>query len=148
MEWTKEVMEPKSEMSEVHESHRPLEAQRLIPRKGYEGKLTNRICLKWYGDKCEAESIKEYSLKDKSVRELLIKLQFACHIGGKRYRVCPDREGFCRREKKTVCKKWGKKVFSRKKVCRKWEDEKKESFIPVSNYNFLLDASTECKKGL
>lgn len=147
-EWTKETFEPKSPMSEVHEFHRPLEKQRLIPRPGYEGHLTNRVCLKWYGDECEQESIRKYSLKDKSTRMRLIKLQFACHIGSKRYRICPNQEGFCRREGTKVCKKWRKKsIFHRKKKCLEWGMNKVELFIPVTDYQFLLDGSTECEKG-
>ena len=56
--WTRDTFEPKSKMDEVQESHKPLEKQRLIPRPGYEGHLTNRVCLKWYGSDCEKESIK------------------------------------------------------------------------------------------
>jgi len=155
--WSKETFEPKSKMDEVHKYHRPLEKQRLIPRPGYEGSLTNRVCTKWYGSKCEAESIREYTFKDKiikgkavkgkTVRAKLIKLQFACHIGGKRYRVCPDKEGFCRREKHTKCAKWGKKLFSREKICRKWKDIVVKKFLSMKDYSFLLDAGTECKKG-
>lgn len=148
-DWTKDVFEPKSEMDEVQESHKPLEKQRLIPRPGYEGHLTNRVCLKWYGGKCEKESVKKYSLKDKNVRSRLIRFKFACHIGGKRYRVCPDKEGFCRRDKKRVCTKWVRKhIFTNKKKCKNWKDEAINTFIPVSDYQLLLDGSTECKKGL
>jgi len=147
-QWTKEVMEPSSPMDEVQEAHKPFEQQRVIPRPGYEGHLTNRVCLKWYGDFCEEESIRKYSLKDEPTRKRFIEFSFACHIGGKRYRVCPDQEGFCRREKENVCEKWGKKLFSRKKVCRKWREVKTEKFISIDDYKFLLDGSTECKKGL
>ena len=149
-EWTKGILEPKSKMDEVHEQHRPLEKQRLVPRPGYEGYLTNRICLKWYGSKCEKESIKKYSLKDRKVRENFIELQFACHVGGKRYRICPDKAGFCRKEKHSECAKWGRKnVFNSEKVCKKWKDKIVKKYLDsVTDLQFLLDGATECKKGL
>ena len=147
-DWTKDIMEPKTDMDEVHEAHRPLEKQRLIPRQGYEGRLTNRICTKWYGDKCESESTREYSLKDKATRKRLIGLNFACHVGDKRYRICPDKEGLCRREKKTYCSKWVRKhIFTNKKKCKKWKVKGINKFIPITDYQFLLDSRTECKKG-
>lgn len=148
-DWIKDTFEPKSEMDDVQESHKPLEQQRLIPRPGYEGHLTNRVCLKWYGPKCEKDSVKKYSLKDEAIRKRLIRFKFACHISDKRYRICPNQEGFCRREGGTKeCKKWGRTVFRRKKVCRKWGITKAtEFFIPVDDYQLLLDGATECKKG-
>jgi len=147
-EWTKDTFEPKSPMDDVHEYHRPLEKQHLIPRQGYEGYLTNRVCLKWYGDKCEKDSVKKYSLKDKEVRAKLISLQFACHIGGKRWRICPNKEGFCRREKLVKCmKKRRINPFRSKKKCVKWKTTPINKFIPLANYQFLLDSSTECEKG-
>ena len=144
----RDVFEPESKMEDVQESHRPLEQQRLIPRPGYEGHLTNRVCLKWYGDHCEKDSVRKYSLKDKKIRNRLIEFQFACRIGGKRYRVCPNKEGFCRRERHRVCKKWGRTIFKRRKVCRKWENKTVNKFIHIDDYQFLLDGATECKKGM
>ena len=145
----KEVFEPKSDMDEVHEAHRPLDAQRLIPRQGYEGKLTNRVCTKWYGGECESDSTREYSLKDPAIRKRLIKLGFACRISGKRWRVCPNDAGFCRREGGIKeCKKWGRTLIRRKKVCRDWGKSKTvELFTSIEEYGYLLDARTECKKG-
>ena len=148
-DWVKDVMEPESNRDEVHEHHRPLESQRLTVRPGYEGKLTNRVCVSFYGDECEKESVREYDLKDAPTRKRLIDLKFACDVGGSRYRICPDQPGLCRREKHKVCKKWGRTLFRRKKVCRKWKEEIKTKFISaVDEYAFLLDSRTECKKGL
>lgn len=147
-DWVKDTFEPTSPVDEVHEFHRPLEKQRLIPRPGFEGKLTNRVCLKFYGDLCEKESVREYDLNDEVTRNRLIDLQFACHVGGKRHRICPDKAGLCRREMEKVCTKWGRTIFKREKVCRNWKEEITEKFIPITDYQFLLDSRTECQKGL
>jgi len=146
-DWVKDTFEPKSTVDEVHEFHRPLEKQRLIPRPGYEGKLTCRVCLKFYGDVWQKESIREYDLNDEDTRKRLINLQFACRVSGKRHRICPEKPGLCRREKEEVCVKWGRTLFKRKKVCREWKQEITNKFIPVTDYQFLLDSRTECEKG-
>lgn len=148
-DWSKKVMEPKSDMDEVHEYHRPLQDQHLIPRPGYEGHLTNRVCLKWYGDKCEQESIKKYDLKDKKVRDTLIRLNFACWAAEKRYRVCSDKPGFCRKEKKRTCTRWGRTLLRRKRYCKSYKNEITKTYLDgIKDYEFLLNSSIECEKGM
>jgi len=144
-EWSKDVMEPKTVYDEVHENHLALAKQRLIPRPGHEGKLTNQVCLKFYGDKCEQKSLKEYDLQDANIRKQLNEFKIACNVGGKRYRICKDEPGLCRSEK--VCVKWGKTLFQRKKVCRE-HGVKKTVLHAVNDYEFLLNGATECKQGL
>ena len=150
-DWSKKVMEPKSDMDEVHEVHRPLEKQRLLPRPGYEGFLTNRVCTKWYGSTCESESIKKYDLKDKKVRDNFIELNFACYVAKKRYRLCPDKPGFCRKtraEKK--CIRWGKRFLTRKKYCKEYSKPVvvQKYLDAVEDFQFLLDGTLECNQGM
>jgi hypothetical protein len=147
--WTKDVMEPKSDMDEVHQYHRPLEKQRLIPRPKHEGFLTNRVCTDFYGPDCEKESIKEYDLSNKKIRENFIELGFACVVSGKRYRFCPDKPGFCRKEFYKECSSWGKRFFSRARYCKQYKEFTVEKYLDgITDYKFLLDGTMECKKGL
>lgn len=145
-QWYHEVSEPDSIYKEVPLNHQALVGQRLIPRPGYTG-LTNQVCLEFYGPDCIKKSIREYKLEDPKVRDAFNEFKFACHIGGKRYRICKDQPGFCRTESHSVCERWGKKLFSRRKVCRRWGTEEKKMYKPISDYQFLLDGATECKAG-
>jgi len=104
--------------------------QILKPRPGYTG-LTNRACEVWdVKNICTTWVIKEYIL-DEPTRKTLSGLDFICNISGHRYKVCLDKEGFCR----TSYYGCG---FLNMKQC------KKEEYLPVSNYQFLLDANTKC----
>ena len=156
-EWSHDTFEPKGPYDEVHTFHQPLQGQRLIPRPGYEGHLTNRVCKDFYGKKCDKDkdgnlevSIRQYDIRDEALRKKLIEFGFACSVGGKRYRICPDRPGFCRRELHKKCVKWKKGLFSRKKKkCKKWDEKIVKKYIDaVKDYEFLLDGATECKKGM
>lgn len=144
-EWAKDVREPESIYDDVHENHLPLSEQRLIPRPGNDGHLTNQICLKFYGGECEERSLKTYDLRDIKIREKLNEFRFACKVGGKRYRICKDEPGLCRSEQ--ICLKWGTKLISRDKVCREW-GVKKSFLHAISQYDFMLDGATECKQGM
>lgn len=156
VEWSHEKFKPKGPYDQVHTFHQPLQNQRLIPRPGYEGHLTNRVCKDFYGKKCDKDkdgnlevSIRQYDLKDVTFRKKLIEFDFACSIGGKRYRICPDRPGFCRRELHRKCVKWKKKLFSSKKKCKKWEEKIVKKYRDATtDYEFLLDGATECKRGM
>ena len=112
----------------------PLSDQILKPRPGHEGKLTNRACLKFDDDKCVDEKIAEYDLKDAEFRDRVNKMNFICNLGGRRFKICKDKPGFCR--------------FYRQKKCFLGicVDDKKltEEYIPVEPYSFILDAKTRC----
>lgn len=122
--------------------HAQLAQQRLAPRPGHEGYLTHRICKqsKFWGG-CEIYDIKTYDINDPEVRVMMNDFRIACRIGGKRFRISLDKPGFVRREH-GKCK--DKKLFSNK--CKKWEYN--EDFIPIENYDYLIEASTECMAGL
>ena len=108
----------------------------LKPRAGFQGKLTNLVCLAKSPDgKCTEEKIITYDLADEEFRETTNRLNFLCKVGSKRYKICTDKEGFCR--------------FSYKKSCfiLGWpcsRGERLEEFLPVTQYRYLLDARTRC----
>ena len=103
--------------------------QILKVRKGHDG-LTNSYCEKYKGDKCESLKIVEYSLKDPIVRYRLgVELGFVCSISGKRYKICYDKEGFCRFHYERSG------IFSYKRV---------EKFIPLHPLDYHLQANTRC----
>lgn len=143
-EWVKKAFEPKSDYEGVHLNHQAFARQRFIPRKGYEGYLTNRVCLEFYGNECKKTSIVKYDLKDAEVRKKFNDFKIACKVGGKRYRICKDQAGLCRSEE--GCLEWKKHWLTRKRFCAK-RGVIKTDFIPVENYQYLLDGATECKEG-
>lgn len=107
----------------------PLVGQILTPRPGYEGALTNRRCVVYRGEECITPEIAVYPLASEEVRRTLNELQFICNIGGRRYKVCRDKPGFCR-------------ISYRDRFLR--GDERVEEFLPVERYQFLLDARARC----
>lgn len=124
--------------------HSDLANQKLSPRTGYEGHLTNRICKekKTLGGECIKWSVKKYDINDPAIRKQLNDFRIACRIGGKRFRVALDRPGFIRTERgKCVNRQkwWGNK-------CKEWGF--KEIYIPVSNYQYLINSAMFCYKGL
>ncbi len=145
-DWYHVVSEPESKFKDVPLNHQALVGQRLIVRPKYTG-LTNQVCIEFYGNECIKKSVREYKLEDPKVRDSLNEFKFACRIGDKRYRICKDQPGFCRTESHKVCEKWGRTLFKRTAICRRWGKEKKKFYRPISDYQFLLDGATECKAG-
>lgn len=125
--------------------HTALIGQRLIPRKGNEGFLTNQACLKYEGKDCVQKSLLTYDMNDPILRDRLAnELKFACKMGNKRFRICKKDPGFCRQE--WGCIEWKKKLVSRKTYCSK-EGVTKKEYIPVTEYQRLIDGSLECRSG-
>lgn len=118
---------------QIYSPH-PLVEQILRPRTGFEGSLTNRTCKKYDGSKCLGEEIQVYPLNDQAFRESVNKFNFICSIGGRRFKICRDKPGFCRFTYKQSCFLG---VF-----CK--PGEKLEEYTPVEQYRFLLDADTRC----
>lgn len=99
----------------------------LRPRTGYKG-LTNRACSKTDPKMgCVAYEVKDYLLDDLPTRKSLSDLVFVCNVAGKRYKVCPDKAGLCRKH----CEGF---IF---KSCE-------EDFLPITGYQFLIDSATKC----
>lgn len=119
--------------SMVYAPH-PLVEQILKPRAGYDGKLTNRTCGEYQNGKCVKESIATYNLEDADFRSSVNKFNFICSIGGRRFKICIDKPGFCRFTYEKSCFLG---VF-----CKK--GERLEEYLPVEKYRFLLDADTRC----
>lgn len=113
----------------------PLVDQILKVRPGHEGVLTNRSCAA--NDPatgyCTQAKIQEYPLADPAFRETANRLNFLCNIGGKRYKICKDKPGFCRIGYLPKCFL----VF-----CQ--QEEVELDYLPVGNYQFLLDAAARC----
>lgn len=117
---------------EIFPAH-PLNEQLIKPRPGHEGKLTNRSCSKYEKDLCVEEHIQEYALSDKDFRETANQLDFICNIGGRRFKICLDKPGFCRVSYKENCF-----LF----FCSR--GERLEEYLPVEKYKFLLDSGARC----
>jgi hypothetical protein len=117
-----------------HHPRHPLSEQILKPRVGFKG-LTNRACEVF--DKARGEcleyKIEERLLEDAEFRNTANMLGFICLIGGRRFKICEDKPGFCRHTYKRNC-------FLG--ICGK--RDKLEEYIPVERYQFLLDANTRC----
>ena len=104
--------------------------QILKPRKGFEGFLTNSRCTKRKGDDCKNLEIEKYDLNDDSFRRTVNRLDFICMIGNKRYKVCLDKVGFCRR---SFRRNWlGRRKF------------RYEKYIPAYDYDFLIKSKLRC----
>jgi len=116
-----------------------LKNQILKPRKGYTG-LTNRVCLKYDFKDCVQDEIKDYDLHSERLRKDLNEFGFICNLGGRRFKVCLDKPGFCRFEGE--CIKWHKSFWGKKKGCKEWS--RREVYVPVSDYQYLLDADLTC----
>lgn len=103
-------------------------------RAGHEGNLTNRTVTGYDKDGKPIEKIKDYSLESQDFRETVNRLSFICNIGGKRYKICLDKPGFCR--------------FSRDEKCFLGifckDSDVIEEYLPVEKYGFLLDANARC----
>jgi hypothetical protein len=128
--------------------HQALINQRLIPRPGHLGFLTNQVCKKYVGKTCVERSLMKYDLVDMSVRENLVNgLKFACRMGEKRYRISIPAPAIIRQE--SGCVKWKKKPISRKKYCAETGVVKSE-FIHIADeasYQKLIDGALECRSG-
>jgi hypothetical protein len=103
--------------------------QILRPRTGYTG-LTNSWCERWEDGRCQSLKIEDHPLTPE-FRKQLNDFKFICRVGDRRFKVCVDKEGLCRREVKD-CGHWW---------CR---DKVIEVFIPITDYQYLLNANTKC----
>lgn len=94
-----------------------LSDQILKPRRGYDGKLTNRACLEYDGKECKKDNVISYDLSDSKFRETANKLDFICNIGGKRFKICMDQAAFCRKSTTQLCEWWDlMKLFCKEEV--------------------------------
>lgn len=120
----------------------PLVDQIVKVRAGHEGFLTNRTCSGkdeslGIEKECLGEKITRYPLEAEEFRQTANRLNFLCNIGGKRFKICLDKPGFCR-------------FSSGPKKCSGFlglfckEGELLEEYLPVEKYRFLLDAKTKC----
>jgi len=145
------ILEKKQEKSaypDLQLNHQALINQRLIPRPGHVGFLTNQICKKYVGKTCVERSLKKYDLMDMEVRKQLVNdLKFACKLGKKRYRISVKDPAIVRQEQ--GCVKWKKKPISRKTYCAQLGVVKSE-FIHIADeasYQKLIDGALECRSG-
>lgn len=106
--------------------------QRLVIRIDHPGHLTNQTCVEMDGEDCKKWDITTYDMNDEEFRRKANDFRIVCRLGGKRWRICLKKAGFCRR----ICLKkgWGGK-------CKKHE----EKFIPATDHQYLYDAGTVCK---
>lgn len=107
--------------------------QILVARHGHDGKLTNQTCLKYDKGKCVDMHLIEYDLSDKAFRDNARRLQFFCKMGGREYKICPDRPGFCRTTYPDC--NWLTSIFG----CDKQVD-----YVPATPIAPLADAHLQC----
>lgn len=121
----------------------PLSDQIIKVRAGHEGFLTNRTCGAYIPGEvapekaCSDERITRYPLNSPEFRATVNKLNFLCNIGGRRFKICVDKPGFCRFS--TGPKKCSGFLGL---FCK--EGERLEEYLPVEQYRFLLDANAKC----
>lgn len=129
----------------VHTYHLSIPSMRLMPRSSHPGHLSNRVCLGFDNNgKCTGgESIQAFDLSDQRTRDLLINFKFACYVGGKRYRICTDKNGLCRRE--YGCIEYKKKLISRNTYCSKYGTTKTHYLDIVKDFDYILKGGTECR---
>lgn len=104
----------------------------LTVRPGHDGCLTNRSCTEYdKNNECLNYKIDDYSLSDDSLRKQLNDFNFICMIGGRLFKVCIDKPGFCRH--------WYRACgFLGMNKCRQ------EEYLPISDYSYHLNAQTKC----
>lgn len=112
--------------------------QILTPRKGAKG-LTNRACDEWEeGKGCKTWGVRDYDLNDPAIRKQLNDLGFLCQVGGRRFKVCLDKPGFCRIS-------WDEKRDCFLGICGSARRvNRKVEYVPVEPYQALLDAKVRC----
>ncbi len=105
--------------------------QILRPLEGHTG-LTNTLCLEknWKGDCKKAETV-DYDLNDIEIRQKLVDFSFVCRIKGQRFQIDLEAPGFVRYGFEKPC-------F----ICKKRPIVLER--IPISAYQYLLDAEAEC----
>lgn len=108
--------------------------QILVARHGHEGKLTNQVCTTYDKDaKCISWNLIEYDLSQQTFRDTARRLQFICKMGGKRYKICPDRPGICRT---TYSCNWFTGIFG---GC-----DKNVEYVPASPTEVLIQSHVKC----
>lgn len=112
---------------------RELTDQILVPRHGYENKLTHQTCGQYANGLCVASKFVEYDLTAKEFREQLSRLGFVCKFGDKEYKVCVDQAGFCRT---TYSRNFLQKLFG--------GGTKQVEFLPATPVQALIDGRLRC----
>lgn len=131
-------------LQEPKRTRKPFPQQRLVVREQYPEKLTNQFCEEKRKGECIKWNVVQYDLNDRAVRKLINDAKIPCNIAGRRWRVCLDQPGFCRRSLK--CLKWKDRWwdFNPRKVCVKRKQV--EEYIPASDHEYLHKAKTVCYK--
>ncbi len=107
----------------------PLVDQILRPRPGYTG-LTNSFCTRFEDDECKELVVQDHPLTPE-FRKQLNDFKFICNVAGRRFKICIEKEGLCRYE-------------IEKRDCFLCRDRVKQVFIPITDYQYLLNANAKC----
>lgn len=107
--------------------------QRLSARPGDRRELSNTAEVLAPDGKTLTLALEYQDLTDPSVRETLFRLRFICSVGGRLFKVCPDKPGFCRVDYKGV-----------------WPFRKQtEEYVDiVDQWDFVVAGRTTCISGL
>ena len=82
--------------------------------------------------------LKKYDLRNKELRETLDGLHFICALKDKRYFICQDSPGLCRRTDKCVKRKWH--IFKRYRKCIKYEVKR----LSLERHDFMVKSGIHC----
>lgn len=125
------------------DERKPFLEQRLLVRPTHQGLITNQICKQRKNNECVKWDAKVYDLKDAAFRKLVNDLKISCLIGKQRWRICLDRPGYCRREKK--CVKFKNVWWDFKDKLRCVKEKLVESYIPAfEKHEYLVESYTRC----
>lgn len=107
--------------------------QIISPRPDHSPNLTNSHCIEQLKGECNKLEITDYNLNDEKFRHDANDLDFICNVGNRRFKICMDKPGLCRRECHKKCF-----LF----ICGK--EDCNEEYIPVDRYQFLIDSKSRC----
>ena len=109
----------------------------LRARPAHRGQLSNTFCSLVENGKCQVGGVTTYDLNDPEIRELLNSLDFICNVADRRFKICLDKPGLCRKWQVEKCGPlsfiFGCKVTS-----------EGEQYIPASNWELITGAATIC----
>lgn len=118
----------------VDYSRGPLADQLLRPKPGHTGLVNSECRHDVVTHACIWDDV-EYDLNDAPTRQRLRDAGFQCSVNGKQYRIASELPGLIYEHHKKSCFL----VF-----CSDTVDEILD-YIPVSDYQKLVDANTECR---
>jgi len=115
----------------------------LLPSKYLRGAFKTQIMTfhpdhKYFLTNTDDSGLVKYDLRTNELRSTLDHLHFICEIGKKRYFICQDSVGLCR--KTNICIKRKRALFKSGRKCLKYKLEK----IDIEHHDFLVKSGVHC----